>query len=180
MTVRPIALLGQPVLLERASEVEDVTEPEIQALIDDMLETMLAADGIGLAAPQVHAPWRVIVALEITDRAARAAAIPRVLVNPVLTPLGETVETAFEGCLSIPDLRGMVPRFRRVAFRGLDRDGAVIAGEATGLFARVLQHEVDHLDGVLYLSRMPDLRRLAFASALPHLTAWMSPQGEPA
>lgn len=179
MSVRPIALMGQPVLLKSAVAVEDVADPWVQTLIDDMLDTMRAADGIGLAAPQIHEPLRIIVALEIEDRAAREAGIARVLVNPELTPIGNTVELAFEGCLSIPELRGMVPRFQKVAYQALDRDGVAIAGEASGLFARVLQHEVDHLDGILYLSRMADLRQLAFTSELPHLTSWLQQAGEP-
>jgi peptide deformylase len=175
MSVRPIALLGHPVLLERAAAVDEVGDPRIQALVDDMLETMVAADGIGLAAPQVHEGRRIIVAMEIDDRAGRGAAAARVMINPELFLLGDATAEAFEGCLSIPDLRGMVPRFERVAYRAVDRNGAVIEGEAKGLFARVLQHEVDHLDGILYLARMRDLRQLAFVSELPRLTAWLQP-----
>ena len=143
-----------------------------------MLATMAAADGIGLAAPQVHRSLRIIVALEIRDRAERDAGIAHVLVNPELTPLGKTTELAFEGCLSIPDLRGLVPRHRRVAFRAIDRAGAAVEGVADGLFARVLQHEVDHLDGILYPMRMTDLRHLAFTSELPQLTAWLDRDGD--
>ncbi len=179
MSVRPLALLGQPILLQSAVPVDDVANPRVQSLIDDMVETMRAADGIGLAAPQVHESLRIIVAMEIDDRAAREAGRARVLVNPELTPIGDAMELAFEGCLSIPDLRGMVPRFQKVAYQALDRAGAAISGEASGLFARVLQHEVDHLDGVLYLSRMADLRQLAFTSELAHLTSWLQQVGEP-
>lgn len=179
MSVRSIALLGQPVLLQSAVAVDDVDDPRVQTLIDDMLDTMRAADGIGLAAPQIHEPLRIIVAMEIDDRATREAGITRVLVNPELTPIGDAMEFAFEGCLSIPELRGMVPRFHKVAYQALDRNGVAIAGEASGLFARVLQHEVDHLDGILYLSRMADLRQLAFTSELPHLTSWLQQAGEP-
>lgn len=179
MSIRPIALLGQPVLLEAAAAVDDVADPMVQTLIDDMLDTMRAADGIGLAAPQIHESLRIIVAMQIDDRAERGAGIARVLINPELTPIGDAMELAFEGCLSIPELRGMVPRLRQVAYRALDRDGAEIAGEATGLFARVLQHEVDHLDGIVYLARMADLRQLAFTSELPHLTSWLRQAGEP-
>ena len=179
MSIRPIALLGQPVLLEAAAAVDDVADPMVQTLIDDMLDTMRAADGIGLAAPQIHESLRIILAMQIDDRAERGAGIARVLINPELTPIGDAMELAFEGCLSIPELRGMVPRLRQVAYRALDRDGAEITGEATGLFARVLQHEVDHLDGIVYLARMADLRQLAFASELPHLTSWLRQAGEP-
>ena len=179
MTLRKIARLGHPVLLTRAEPVGDPTAADIQALIDDMLETMADAEGIGLAAPQVHAGLRVIVAMEIADRSRQAEAPVRVLINPELEPLDAAMENGFEGCLSIPGLRGMVPRHRRVAFRALDRRGREIGGEADGLFARVLQHEVDHLDGVLYPMRMIDLRHLAFTSEVRHLSAWIAASGDP-
>ncbi|MEK0084582.1 peptide deformylase [Benzoatithermus flavus] len=178
MTLRKIARLGQPVLLTRAEPVLEVDRPELQTLIEDMLETMADADGIGLAAPQVHESVRVITALEILDRSERGSARAHVLINPELTPLGEERELAFEGCLSIPDLRGLVPRWRRVAYRALDRHGAPVAGEAEGLFARVLQHEVDHLDGILYPMRMTDLRALAFTDEVPHLSEWLERGGD--
>jgi peptide deformylase len=178
MTIRAIALLGHPVLLTVAAPVVDVGAPEIQELIDDMLATMAAADGIGLAAPQVHQGLRIIVAMEIHDRSERGEGAVHVLVNPELTPVGEAIELAFEGCLSIPDLRGLVSRHSRVAFRAFDRTGAEVEGAADGLFARVLQHEVDHLDGILYPMRMTDLRQLACTSELPRLTAWLDREGD--
>ena len=173
MTLRKLALLGHPVLLEPAAPVADATAPEIGRLIDDMLETMLDADGIGLAAPQVYAPLRVVVALDLADRAERELASPCILINPELMLEGDATELAFEGCLSLPGLRGRVPRHRALAYRGLGRDGTTVEGRAEGLFARVLQHEVDHLDGVLYPMRMPDLRELAFTSELRHLSMWL-------
>jgi peptide deformylase len=178
MTLRKLALLGHPVLLTCAEPVVDLGHPSVQTLIDDMLATMIDADGIGLAAPQVYEPLRLIVALELQDRAERGTAVAHVLVNPELTPVGEVTELAFEGCLSIPDLRGRVPRHASVAYRALDRYGREVRGVATGLFARVLQHEVDHLDGVLYPMRMTDLRQLAFTGQLPHLSAWLEQHGE--
>jgi peptide deformylase len=178
MTLRKLALLGHPVLLARAEPVADVATPAIQTLIDDMLETMADADGIGLAAPQVYESVRVIVALELQDRAERGSAVPHVLVNPELTPMGEATELAFEGCLSIPDLRGRVPRHTGIAYRALDRRGQEVSGVATGLFARVVQHEVDHLDGILYPMRMTDLRELAFTSELPRLSTWLEQRGD--
>jgi peptide deformylase len=180
MPVRKLALLGHPILLGKAAPVEDPTGGDVQDLIEDMLATMADADGIGLAAPQVHDGRRVVVAAELRDRSERAGSTVHVLINPELTPLGDGTELAFEGCLSIPDLRGLVPRHRRVAYRAVDRHGAAVAGVADGLFARVLQHEVDHLDGVLYPMRMADLRHLAFASELPHLSAWLERPGESA
>jgi len=159
MALLKIARLGHPVLLGRAEEVVDPTAPEIQRLIADMAETMADAGGIGLAAPQVHVPLRLFL-----FRAGPGA--PHVLINPEIVPLGEETETAWEGCLSIPGLRGAVPRPARVRFRGLDGTGAAVEGEADSLVARVIQHENDHLDGVLYLSRMADLSLLGFTEEL--------------
>jgi len=178
MTLRKIARLGHPVLLGKAEPVDAVASAEVQSLIADLLETMADAGGIGLAAPQVYAPLRLVVAMELADRSERADAKVHVLVNPELTPVGGDVDLAFEGCLSIPRLRGRVPRQRRVAYRALDRMGRPVAGEAEGLFARILQHEVDHLDGVLYPMRMLDLRHLAFDAEMPHLSAWIARQGD--
>jgi peptide deformylase len=178
MTLRKIALLGQPVLLAKAKPVHDLADPEIQRLIDDMLATMTDADGIGLAAPQVHESVRIVVALEMPDRAQRDAAVAHVLVNPDLTLLGDADDLAFEGCLSMPGLRGRVPRHASLHYRALDRHGQAVEGVASGLFARVLQHEVDHLDGILYPMRMVDLRALAFTGELPHLTGWLEQRGD--
>jgi peptide deformylase len=180
MSVRKIARLGQPVLLARAQPVDpaDLARAELQQLVDDMIETMTDAEGIGLAAPQVFESLRLVVAMELGDRSERGRARTHILVNPELTPLGEDRSSAFEGCLSIPDLRGAVPRWRRVAWRALDRHGEPIQGEAEGLFARVLQHEVDHLDGILYPMRMTDLRLLAFGDELPHLSDWLERAGD--
>lgn len=178
MTLRKLALLGHPVLLTPAEPIADLADPGVQAMIDDMLATMVDADGIGLAAPQIHKSVRLIVALELVDRVERETAVPHVLVNPELMPIGEAVELAFEGCLSIPDLRGRVPRHASVGYRALDRHGCEVSGIANGLFARVLQHEVDHLDGILYPMRMTDLRQLAFAGQLPQLSAWLEQRGD--
>jgi peptide deformylase len=178
MTLRKIALMGHPVLLARAEPVRNVADAEIQQLIDDMLATMADADGIGLAAPQVHESVRLVVALELPDREQREAATAHVLINPELVPLDEESEVAFEGCLSIPGLRGRVRRHARMRYRALNRHGQEVEGVADGLFARVLQHEIDHLDGILYPMRMGDLRELAFISELPHLTSWLEQRGD--
>lgn len=174
MTLRKIARLGRPVLLARAKPVTDPGRPEIQALIDDMLVTMRDADGIGLAAPQVHESVRIVIAKDLMTRAERETARDLVLLNPALSPLGTELESGWEGCLSIPGLRGFVPRYRRVSYRALDRAGAEITGEAEGLFARVLQHEVDHLDGILFPARLADPRHLAFDQEVTHLTQWIA------
>lgn len=177
MTLRKIARLGHPVLLGRAETVADPAAEDVQRLVDDMIETMADAGGIGLAAPQVYVRSRLLVACELRDRSEAATAPVRVLINLELEPLGSETEMAYEGCLSIPELRGLVPRWRRVGYRGLDRSGRPVEGEALGLFARVLQHEVDHLDGVLFPMRMRDLRHLAFTSELTHLDRWLQQSG---
>ena len=169
MILRKIAHLGHPVLLRRARPVEDPLAAEVRALIADMRATLDDAHGLGLAAPQVFESLRVILVRPVTERESSGAEPPYVLINPEIEPDGEAVETAFEGCLSIPELRGAVPRLRSVVYRGLDEEGRPVEGRAEGLHARILQHEVDHLDGFLFLMRMDDLRLLAFASELPHL-----------
>lgn len=158
MAILKIARMGHPVLLRAAAPVADPTDPEMRRLVRDMADTMVDAGGIGLAAPQVHVPLRLFV-----WRNGEAIAA---LFNPVLTPLGEEVETAWEGCLSIPGLRGAVSRPRRIRFEGLDAEGRPVSGEAEGMAARVMQHETDHLDGVLYPMRMDDLSRLGFTEEL--------------
>jgi peptide deformylase len=178
MTLRKLARMGHPVLLRVAEPVRDVGAPEVQALIDDMLETMADAEGIGLAAPQVYAGLRIILATEITDRSEAANAPVRVLINPELEPVDDEIESGFEGCLSIPELRGLVPRWRSVAYRAMNREGRPVEGEAHGLFARILQHEVDHLDGILFPMRMQDLRHLAFTSELQHHAQWLREEAE--
>ncbi len=165
MALLKIARMGHPVLLERAREVDDPASPEIQTLIDDMIETMHDTSGAGLAAPQVHRKLRLFVYHVPAARSAGADDPPRpvaALINPLITPIGDAVATNTEGCLSIPGLRGAVPRPARVRYEGLDRHGTPVSGEATGFLAVVLQHENDHLDGILYPMRMPDLGRLGF------------------
>jgi peptide deformylase len=159
MSILKIARMGHPVLLRRADPVADPADPEIRRLIADMAETMADAGGIGLAAPQVHVPLRLFV------WRAPAGGVAALL-NPELEPLGEAEESAWEGCLSIPGLRGLVSRPARIRYRGLDAEGAPLAGEAEGMVARVMQHEADHLDGVLYPMRMRDLSQLGFTEEL--------------
>jgi peptide deformylase len=159
MAILKIARMGHPVLLGRAQEVEDPTAPEIHRLVADMAETMEDAGGIGLAAPQVHVPLRLFVWR--TGAGGISA-----LINPVLEPVGDEAELGWEGCLSIPGLRGAVRRHARLRFSGLDMDGREVAGEAAGIVARVMQHETDHLDGVLYPMRMEDLSQFGFVEEL--------------
>jgi peptide deformylase len=158
MAILKIARLGHPVLLGEASPAGDPTTPEMRRLIADMAETMVDANGLGLAAPQVHVPLRLFVY--------RHGAGVAALVDPVIEPVGEEEEAGWEGCLSIPGIRGCVPRAKRVRFKGLDAEGEPVEGEAEGLLARVLQHENDHLDGVIYLMRMTDLSLLGYTEEL--------------
>jgi len=165
MSILKVARIGHPVLRAAASEVREevLATPAFQKLIDDMRETMYEYEGVGLAAPQVHEGLRFAV-LEVPASDGRAEAeVPfTVLVNPVVTPLGPEKQVGWEGCLSIPDLRGAVPRFTRVRLDALDRDGRPFSVDAQGFFARVIQHECDHLEGGVYLDRMADMRSLSF------------------
>ncbi|OWJ65592.1 peptide deformylase [Inquilinus limosus] len=173
MTLLKITGMGHPVLRHIAEPVTDPLDPEIARLAADMIETMRDAPGIGLAAPQVYRPLRLIVFEVPQGRQEEgeppAPGAPTVLINPEIVPLGDDTALGLEGCLSIPGFRGLVPRWRRIAYRGLGLDGEVIEREAEGLHARVVQHEVDHLDGVLYLDRLRDLADLALDAEARHL-----------
>jgi peptide deformylase len=168
MAILKIARMGHPVLVQRAQPVEDPSAEEVRRLVADMAETMIDAEGIGLAAPQVHRSRRLILFLDAEDRAEMGGRRPLALINPEIEPLDDTLESSWEGCLSIPGLRGVVPRYARIGYRGLTLDGGTIEREAQGLHARVVQHEVDHLDGILYPMRMPDLRELTFETELKY------------
>jgi peptide deformylase len=161
MSVLPIATVGHPVLRERAREVtsEELRSPAVQRLIDDMIETMRAASGAGLAANQVHEPLRIAV-IEVREGNPRYPYKPpiplTVIVNPAIEPVGDETIEINEGCLSVPDLRGTLDRFEAVRVRWLDREGAEHEEVRRGLTAGTFQHEVDHLDGVLFLDRVSD------------------------
>jgi peptide deformylase len=165
MSILKVARIGHPAVRARAVDVapERITAPETQRLIDDMVETMHEYDGVGLAAPQVHVGLRLAV-IEVSEEDDRTdAAVPlMVLVNPVVRPIGDQKVVGWEGCLSIPDLRGKVPRLRRLELQALDRTGKPYQLEASDFLARVIQHECDHLDGSVYLDRMKDARSLSF------------------
>ena len=168
MAVLKVARLGHPVLRQVAEPVspEAIGAPEIQRLIDDMFETMDDHDGAGLAAPQVHVSRRILIyGVESNPRYPDAEPVPpTVLINPKLTPLTEEQEEDWEGCLSVPDLRGKVPRWTRLRVEALGRDGQALGYTAEGFHARILQHEMDHLDGKVYLDRMGSMESLAFLS----------------
>lgn len=163
MAILKIARMGHPVLRRRADAIADPTSPEVARLVADMIETLADAGGVGLAAPQVHVPWRLVMFFVPPGRGQDGEDVPlTVLANPVIEPLGEEMAEAFEGCLSIPGMSGMVARYTRIRYSGLGLDGAPIVREASGFHARVVQHECDHLDGVLYPMRMNDLTRFGF------------------
>jgi peptide deformylase len=168
MAILKIARMGHPVLLQRAAAVDDPAVPEIRRLVADMIETMQDAGGAGLAAPQVHVPLRLFVFRVPAARAAEAEAElgVQVLVNPELSVDGDEVALAWEGCLSIPGLQAEVPRPARIRYEGLDAEGQTVAREAGGFHARVVQHENDHLDGILYPMRMTDFSRFGFSEEL--------------
>ncbi|MSO71039.1 MAG: peptide deformylase [Alphaproteobacteria bacterium] len=175
MAILKIARMGHPVLARRAELVPDPRAPEIQRLIADMIETMEDADGTGLAAPQVHVPLRVVVFKVNTRRlAAEAPEGERApegialtaMINPVIEPLTETIEEGWEGCLSLPGLAGKVPRLTAIRYRFLTPAGETVTREARGFHARVVQHECDHLDGLLYPMRMTDMASFGFVDDL--------------
>jgi peptide deformylase len=177
MAILKIARMGHPVLKRPADPVEDPTSPEISRLINDMIETLADIGGAGLAAPQVHVPLRLVIfhipgsrlAAENGPRAENISpeGIPlTILINPRIEPIGEERNEGMEACLSVPGLAGLVPRYSHIRYSGLGRHGAPIEREAKGFHARVVQHECDHLDGILYPQRMTDLGKLGFVEEL--------------
>jgi peptide deformylase len=160
--------MGDARLLQRAREVAEFDTPELLTLIADLEETMRALDGVGLAAPQIGVGLRVVVfGFESNPRYPEAESVPyTVLVNPVLTPASEEIEEGWEGCLSVPGLRGEVPRWRHLRYAGFDPYGKRIERTVECFHARVVQHETDHLDGVLYPMRMRDMSRFGFSDVL--------------
>lgn len=168
MAVRTVLKMGDPLLFQRAAEVEQFDTPELHALIRDMHDTMEAMDGAGIAAPQIGVSLRVVIfGVGKNPRYPDAEQVPyTVLINPVLSPLGNEVDDGWEGCLSVPGLRGIVPRFSRLHYTGFDQYGSSIDRIASGFHARVVQHECDHLDGILYPMRIKDLRNLGYTDVL--------------
>lgn len=168
MTIREVLRMGEERLLRRAEEVKAFDTPELHALLADMRDTMLAMDGVGLAAPQIGVNLRVVI-FEVAGnpRYPEAEAVPQtVLINPLITPLKKKMEEDWEGCLSVPGLRGLVPRYTHIRYQGRDEYGAMIDRSVSGFHARVVQHECDHLDGILYPMRMRDLRKLGYTDVL--------------
>ena len=168
MTIREILKMGDPRLLRVAEPVEAFGTPAMRALIDDMFETMHSVNGAGLAAPQIGVDLQLVIfGFRQNQRYPDAPPVPEtVLINPTITPLGDEEEEGWEGCLSVPGLRGVVPRFARIRYTGFDADGVVIDREAEGFHARVVQHECDHLIGKLYPMRVRDFSRFGYTSVL--------------
>jgi peptide deformylase len=168
MAIREILKMGDPRLLRVAPPVREFGTPELNALIEDLFETMHAVNGAGLAAPQIGVDLQLVIfGFRQNSRYPDAPPVPEtVLINPVITPLGEAEEEDWEGCLSVPGLRGIVPRFARIRYTGFEPTGVPIAREAEGFHARVVQHECDHLIGKLYPMRVRDFSRFGFTDIL--------------
>lgn len=168
MAVREILKMGDPRLLRVAPPVTEFDTPELHALIADMFDTMAAANGAGLAAPQIGVDLQLVIfGFARSERYPEAPPVPpTVLINPTITPLSDELEEGWEGCLSVPGLRGVVPRYKRIRYTGFDAKGQPIDREVDGFHARVVQHECDHLIGRLYPTRMSDLTKLGFTSVL--------------
>ena len=168
MAARPILRMGEPLLFQVAEPVTAFGTPELRALIADMFDSMQAAGGVGLAAPQIGVGLQVVIfGFAKSERYPDAEAVPlTVLINPTITPLGDEEVAAWEGCLSVPGLRGEVPRFQRIRYQGFDPDGQPIDRTVEGFHARVVQHECDHLIGRLFPSRIRDFSRFGFTSVL--------------
>jgi peptide deformylase len=164
MAILKVAVLGNPVLRVPAEPVKNTQAPEIQRLIDDMVETMQEYRGVGLAAPQVHRSLQIALIAAQADEQASAdrSTPPLVLINPRITPLTDQMEEDWEGCLSLPNLRGKVPRFREIEIEALDRRGRRLHRKAEDFFARVIQHECDHLTATVFIDRMKDFQTLTF------------------
>lgn len=165
--------MGDPQLLEKSALVERFDTPELRTLVADMIETMRALNGAGLAAPQIGVSLRVVIfGFEDNPRYPDADAVPfTVLINPTLTPIGSEMEEDWEGCLSVPGMRGLVPRYVRLRYRGFDPSGKAIDRTVEGFHARVVQHEVDHLEGILYPQRIRDMRQFGFEEELDEALA---------
>lgn len=168
MAIRTVLRMGDPRLLEQARPVPCFDTPELHALVADLQDTLQALNGAGLAAPQIGMPLQVVIfGVDHNPRYPEAEAVPgTVLLNPMLTPIGDELEDAWEGCLSVPGMRGLVPRYKELRYQGFDQYGGAIDRVVTGFHARVVQHECDHLAGILYPMRIRDLRNFGFIEEL--------------
>lgn len=168
MSIRSVLRMGDPMLLQKAAPVEHFDTPQLHGLIQDMQDTMRHMDGAGIAAPQIGVSLRVVIfGVAANPRYPDAEEVPyTVLINPSLEPLGDAMEEGWEGCLSVPGMRGVVPRYSRLRYTGVDQFGKPVDRTVSGFHARVVQHECDHLDGILYPMRITDLSRFGFTDVL--------------
>jgi peptide deformylase len=168
MAVRRVLKMGDPLLYRKADPVQEFNTPALDALVSDMFDTMAAMNGAGLAAPQIGVSQRIVIfSVEANPRYPDVEPVPTtVLINPTLTPIGDEMEEGWEGCLSVPGLRGLVNRYQKLRYTGFDQQGKPIDRTVSGFHARVVQHECDHLDGILYPMRLSDIRMLGFEDAL--------------
>ncbi len=168
MAIKPVLKMGNPVLLKIAEKVEEFNSPALETLIEDMQDTMASLNGAGLAAPQIGISLQLVIfGVEENTRYPEAEEVPfTILINPEITPLSDEVEEGWEGCLSVPGLRGMVPRFTKLRYQGYDQYGNVIDRTVEGFHARVVQHECDHLEGILYPMRIEDFSTFGYTEVL--------------
>jgi peptide deformylase len=166
--IRPVLRMGDPILFKLAEPVTQFDTPELRALLQDMDDTMRAKNGAGIAAPQIGVSLQVVIfGVGANPRYPEAEEVPyTILINPTLEPLGAAMEDGWEGCLSVPGMRGVVSRYSELRYRGFDQFGGIIDRTATGFHARVVQHETDHLSGILYPMRIRDLRLFGYNEAL--------------
>ena len=169
MAILKIARMGHPILLKKADKVENIPDPNVNSLVQDMIDTMLDFNGVGLAAPQIHISKQIIIFRqpdeELQKNVENNVEIT-VLINPEIKKISEDTENNWEGCLSIPDMTGLVKRYSKIEYRGFDLNGNVIKKSAQGLHARIVQHEFDHLLGILYISRLADNRAYGFVDEI--------------
>jgi len=168
MAVREVLKMGDPRLYQRANDVTEFSGEGLSKILQDMFDTMEALDGVGLAAPQIGISLRIVIfSVDQNPRYPDAESVPRtILVNPVIEPQTEDIESEWEGCLSVPKMRGLVERYSRINYSGVNEHQAPVKRSADGFHARVVQHEVDHLDGILYPMRIKDIRNFGYESAL--------------
>lgn len=168
MAIREVLKMGDPWLLRQAKPVKKFDVPELQKLLKDMLDTMVATNGVGIAAPQIGVNLQVVLfGFDANERYPDEAPVPRtILINPVITPLSDEMEDGWEGCLSVPGLRGLVPRYKHIRYQGVDAKGKPIDREAHDFHARVVQHECDHLIGRLYPTRIQDMTQFGYTEIL--------------
>jgi peptide deformylase len=168
MAIKTVLRMGEPLLLEQAQPIMQFDTPELHALITDMQDTMQAMDGAGIAAPQIGVSLQVVIfGVGSNPRYPDAEQVPyTVLINPTLSPVGDEIEDGWEGCLSVPGLRGVVPRYTRLHYKGFDQFGNTIDRLVSGFHARVVQHECDHLAGILYPMRITDLTKFGYTDVI--------------